>query len=112
MVNQAVDAQEKLLKDGVSARVVDMHTIKPLDEKLVIKCARETNAILTVEEHSVIGGLGGAVSEVLAENGSSTKFKRMGVQDMFCESGEPEELFEKYGLSTPHIVKTVKKLIK
>ena len=112
MVDQAVDAQEKLLKDGVSARVVDMHTIKPLDEKLVIKCARETNAILTVEEHSVIGGLGGAVSEVLAENGSSTKFKRMGVQDMFCESGEPEELFEKYGLSTPHIVKTVKKLIK
>jgi transketolase len=112
MVDQAVDAQEKLLKDGVSARVVDMHTIKPLDEKLVIKCARETNAILTVEEHSVIGGLGGAVSEVLAENGSSTKFKRMGVQDVFCESGEPEELFEKYGLSTPHIMKTVKKLIK
>ena len=112
MVAQAVDAQEKLSQDGVSARVVDMHTIKPLDEKLVIKCARETNAILTVEEHSVIGGLGGAVSEVLAENGSQTKFKRMGVQDMFCESGEPEELFEKYGLSTPHIVKTVKKLIK
>jgi transketolase len=112
MVAQAVDAQEKLSQDGVSARVIDMHTIKPLDEKLVIKCSRETNAILTVEEHSVIGGLGGAVSEVLAENGSQTKFKRMGVQDMFCESGEPEELFEKYGLSTPHIVKTVKKLIK
>ena len=112
MVDQAVDAQEKLLKEGVSVRVVDMHTIKPLDEKLVIKCARETNAILTVEEHSVIGGLGGAVSEVLAENGSSTRFKRMGVQDVFCESGEPEELFEKYGLSTPHIMKTVKKLIK
>jgi transketolase len=112
MVAQAVDAQEKLSQDGVSARVVDMHTIKPLDEKLVIKCARETNAILTVEEHSVIGGLGGAVSEVLAENGSSTKFKRMGVQDMFCESGEPEELFEKYGLSTSHIVKNVKKLLK
>jgi transketolase len=112
MVAQAVDAQEKLSQDGVSARVIDMHTIKPLDEKLVIKCARETNVILTVEEHSVIGGLGGAVSEVLAENGSPTKFKRMGVQDIFCESGEPEELFEKYGLSTPHIMKTVKKLIK
>jgi transketolase len=112
MVDHAVDAQEKLLKDGVSVRVVDMHTIKPLDEKLIIKCARETNTILTVEEHSVIGGLGGAVSEVLAENGSSIKFKRIGVQDMFCESGEPEELFEKYGLSTSHIVKTVKKLIK
>jgi len=112
MVNQAVDAHEKLLQDGVSARVVDMHTIKPLDERLVTKCARETNTILTVEEHSVIGGLGGAVSEVLAESGSSTKFKRMGVQDMFCESGEPEELFEKYGLSTSHIVNNVKKLIR
>jgi transketolase len=112
MVDHAVEAHEILLKDGVSARVVDMHTIKPLDERLVIKCAEETNAILTVEEHSIIGGLGGAVSEVLAESGLSIKFKRMGVQDMFCESGEPEDLFEKYGLSTAHIVKTVKKLIK
>jgi len=112
MVDQAVEAHEKLLQDGISARVVDMHTIKPLDEKLVIKCARETRSILTIEEHSVIGGLGGAVSEVLAESGLSIKFKRMGVQDMFCESGEPEELFEKYGLSTSHIVRNVKKLIK
>jgi len=112
MVDQAVEAREKLLQDGVSARIVDMHTIKPLDERLVIKCVRETNAILTVEEHSVIGGLGGAVSEVLAESGLSTKFKRIGVQDIFCESGEPKELFEKYGLSTSHIVKNVKKLIK
>ena len=112
MVDQAVEAHEQLLQDGVSARVVDMHTIKPLDEKLVIKCARETCTILTLEEHSIIGGLGGAVSEVLAESGLSTKFKRMGVQDMFCESGEPEELFEKYGLSTSHIVRNVKKLIK
>jgi transketolase len=112
MVDQAIEAHEKLLQEGVSARVVDMHTIKPLDERLVIKCARETNAILTVEEHSIIGGLGGAVSEVLAENGSSIKFKRMGVQDTFCESGEPAELFEKYGLSTSHIIKTVKKLIR
>ena len=112
MVDQAVEAHEELLKDGVSARVVDMHTIKPLDERLVIKCAEETNAVITVEEHSIIGGLGGAVSEVLAESGSSIKFKRMGVQDMFCESGEPEDLFEKYGLSISHIVKTVKKLIK
>lgn len=112
MVDQAIEAQETLLHDGVSARVVDMHTIKPLDERLVIKCARETNAILTLEEHSIIGGLGGAISEVLAESSSSIKFKRMGVQDIFCESGEPEQLFEKYGLSTAHVVKTVKKLIK
>jgi transketolase len=112
MVDQAVDAQELLASEGVSVRVIDMHTIKPLDEKLVLKCARDTNAIVTVEEHSVIGGLGGAVSEVLAESGSSVHFKRIGVQDMFCESGEPEELFDKYGLSTPHIIKTVKKLLK
>jgi transketolase len=112
MVDQAVDAQEQLAKEGVSARVVDMHTIKPLDEKLVLRCLRDTNAIVTVEEHSIIGGLGGAVSEVLAENGSSVHFQRIGVQDMFCESGEPEELFDKYGLSTSHIIKTVKKLLK
>lgn len=112
MVDQAVDAWEQLSKEGISARVVDMHTIKPLDEKLVLKCARQTNAVLTIEEHSVIGGLGGAVSEVIAENRLSVPFQRMGVQDIFCESGEPAELFEKYGLSTPHIVKNVKKLLK
>lgn len=112
MVDQAVDAQQRLSKQGVSVRVIDMHTIKPLDTKLVLKCARETNAIVTVEEHSVIGGLGGAVSEVLAESKMSVPFKRMGVDDVFCESGEPEELFEKYGLSTSHVVKTVKKLLK
>ncbi len=112
MVDQAVDAWEQLSKEGISARVIDMHTIKPLDEKLVLKCARQTKAVITIEEHSVIGGLGGAVSEVIAENHLAVPFKRMGVQDMFCESGEPEELFEKYGLSTPHIVKTVKKLLK
>jgi transketolase len=112
MVDQAVDAASLLSKEKISTRVIDMHTIKPLDEKLVLKCARETNVLLTVEEHSVIGGLGGAVSEVLAENSSGVTFKRLGVQDMFCESGEPEDLFEKYGLSTSHIVKTVKKLLK
>ena len=112
MVDQAVDAAERLAKERVSARVVDMHTIKPLDSRLVRKCAQETNAMVTMEEHSVIGGLGGAVSEVLAEEGSRVPFKRIGVQDMFCESGEPEELFQKYGLDAPHIVTTVKKLLK
>jgi len=112
MVDQAVDAHEQLAKEGVSARVVDMHTIKPLDEKLLMKCVKETNAMVTVEEHSIIGGLGGAVSEMLAENATAVPFKRIGVQDMFCESGEPDELFDKYGLSTPHIIKTVKTLLK
>jgi transketolase len=112
MVNQAIDAAEQLSTEGISSCVVDMYTIKPLDEKLVLKCAKKTNAMITIEEHSIIGGLGGAVSEVLAEGGIVPRFKRMGVQDMFCESGEPDDLFEKYGLSTPFIVKTVKKLLK
>jgi transketolase len=112
MVDQALEAHEQLSKEGISARVIDMHTIKPLDEKLVLKCARDTQGIITIEEHSIIGGLGSAVAEVLAENSCSIKFKRIGVQDIFCESGEPEELFEKYGLNASHIVKTAKKLMK
>jgi transketolase len=112
MVDQAVEASERLAHEGISVRVIDMHTIKPLDIALVLKCGNETNAIVTVEEHSVIGGLGGAVSEILAENGSGVAFKRMGVQDIFCESGEPEELFEKYGLNASHIMKTIKGLAK
>ncbi len=112
MVDQAVDAAEKLSANKISVRVVDMHTIKPLDKRLVLKCARDTNAIVTAEEHSVIGGLGGAVSEILAESKVAVPFKRIGVQDIFCESGEPDELFEKYGLSASHIVKTAKKLMK
>jgi transketolase len=110
-VDQAVDAAEKLSSGGLSARVVDMHTIKPLDEALVLQCAQKSNAMVTIEEHSVIGGLGGAVSEVLAEHSSGIPFKRIGVQDMFCESGEPDELFKKYGLNAPHIVKTIKTLL-
>ena len=112
MVDQALEAHEQLSKEGISARVIDMHTIKPLDEKLVLKCARDTQGIITIEEHSIIGGLGSAVAEVLAENSCAIKFKRIGVQDIFCESGEPEELFEKYGLNVASIVKTAKKLMK
>ncbi len=111
MVDQAVEASERLAQDKISARVVDMHTVKPLDSALILKCGKDTNAIITVEEHSVIGGLGGAISEILAEKCSGVTFKRMGVQDIFCESGEPEDLFEKYGLNASHIVKTVKELI-
>ena len=112
MVNQAMDASEQLTKQGISVRVVDMHTIKPLDTSLILKCARETKAVITAEEHSIIGGLGGAVAEVLAENGSAVPLKRIGVNDRFCESGEPDDLFEKYGLSTHHIIKTVTQLMK
>jgi len=111
MVDPALDASKSLSKLGISVRVIDMHTIKPLDERLVLRCAHDTNAVITIEEHSVIGGLGSAVSELLAENGSSVRFRRMGINDIFCESGDPKDLLEKYGLNEKHIVKTVKELM-
>lgn len=98
-------------EEDIKVRVVDMHTIKPLDEKLVLKSARETNGIITTEEHSIIGGIGSAVSEVLAENGVGTKFLRMGIKDIFCESGDPSDLLDKYKLNEKHIIKNVKKIL-
>jgi len=112
MVDYVLDARKELLKDGIKARIIDMHTIKPIDKKLILSCANETNAIITAEEHSIIGGLGSAVSEILAEKSCSCKFKRIGVQDIFCESGKPSDLFEKYELNAKHIAKTVKELLK
>ena len=112
MVQPAIEAHDTLRKQGIHARVIDMHTIKPLDERLVIKCAKETNAIITVEEHSIIGGLGSAVAETLADQGKTTKFMRMGIKDKFCESGDAHDLLDKYGLTAEHIVKNVKKLVK
>lgn len=112
MVEPALEARKTLLKQGIKARVIDMHTIKPLDEKLVIKCAKETNGIITAEEHSIIGGLGAAVAEILTEKAVKTKFLRMGIKDVFCESGEPADLLEKYELNEKHMVKKTKKLLK
>lgn len=112
MVEPALEARKTLLKHGIKARVIDMHTIKPLDEKLVIKCAKETNAIITAEEHSIIGGLGAAVAEIFAEKNISTKFFRMGIRDVFCESGDPSDLLDKYELNDKHMVKNAKKLLK
>ena len=111
MVEPALEAKKELSKEGIDVRVVDMHTIKPLDEKLVLKCAKETNAIITAEEHSIIGGLGAAVAELLAENTSNVKFLRMGIKDVFCESGAPADLLEKYELNEKHMVKFAKKLL-
>lgn len=112
MVDTAIEAQKTLLKQRIQTRVIDMHTIKPLDTKIVIKAARETNALITAEEHSIIGGLGSAVAETLAENEVCGKFIRMGIKDVFCESGEPKDLLEKYELNEQHIVKKIKTLIK
>lgn len=112
MVDPALDAHKALQRQGIHVRVIDMHTIKPLDEKLVLKCAQQTNAIITIEEHSVIGGLGSAVAETLVEHHCPAKFKRMGIQDQFCESGDPKDLLEKYGLNAKHIERQVKKILK
>lgn len=111
MVEPALEAQKILKKDKISARVIDMHTLKPLDEKLILKCAKETNAIITAEEHSIIGGLGAAVAEILADKNIDIKFHRMGIKDIFCESGSPSDLLEKYQLNEKHMVKFAKKLV-
>jgi len=113
MVDVAMDAYALLKKKGVSARIVDMHTIKPLDEELIRKCVKDTGAIITIEEHSVIGGLGGAIAETLAEQcgSDSVAFQRMGIYDMFCESGEPDALLEKYKLNAKHLSKNAVKLL-
>ena len=114
MVDPAIDAQTELKKKGISTQVIDMHTIKPLDEKLILKAARDTGAIITLEEHSVIGGLGAAVAETIMEQytGSPIRFLRMGIRDQFCESGNPADLLEKYHLNTKHIVKKAEQMLK
>jgi transketolase len=112
MVEPALEARKELKKEGLDLKVIDMHTIKPIDTKLVIKCIKETNGIITAEEHSIIGGLGSAVAEIIAENNFSIKFNRMGIKDIFCESGNPPDLLEKYKLNVKHMVKNVKNMLK
>ncbi len=109
MVNEALIAAEELAAKGIDARVIDMHTIKPLDEEIIIKAAQETGAIVTAEEHSVIGGLGSAVAEVVVKN-CPVKMAMVGQQDVFGESGKPDELREKYGMTADNIVKAVEGL--
>ncbi len=111
MVNEAMMAAEKLAEEGIEIRVIDMHTIKPLDKEIIIKAAKETGAIVTAEEHSVIGGLGGAVAEVTAQE-CPVKIAMVGQQDTFGESGKPGELKAKYGMTAADIEKAVKKLVK
>ena len=104
MTAKALDAAETLAKQGVQAEVINVHTIKPLDEETVIASAKKTGKVVTAEEHSIIGGLGSAVAEVLARQ-CPTKQAFVGVQDSFGESGSPNDLPEKYGLTTEAIVK-------
>jgi len=105
MVHEALKAAESLEEKGVDARVLNLHTIKPIDQDLIVKAAEETGAVITAEEHNIIGGLGSAVAEVLSEN-MPVPLKRIGVEDTFGESGKPAELLEKYGLTQDKIYKT------
>ncbi|MCR5194808.1 MAG: transketolase family protein [Pseudobutyrivibrio sp.] len=109
-VNESLEAAKKLAEDGIDAEVINIHTIKPLDADLIIKSASKTGKVVTVEEHSVIGGLGGAVAEVLSEK-CPTKMLRIGVQDTFGESGPAVKLLEKYELDAAGIYKQIKAFV-
>lgn len=110
-VSSALEAAEKLKEDGIDAEIVNIHTIKPIDRELVIASAKKTGKVVTAEEHSVIGGLGSAVAEVLSEE-APTKLLRIGVGDVFGESGPAKELVAKYGLDGTGIYEKVKKFVK
>ena len=110
MVHLALEAREILAAEGVSARVVNIHTIKPLDTDLITACAEETGAIVTAEEHSIIGGLGSAVAECLAD-ACPTPLERVGVRDTFGKSGTVPALLEKFGLTAPEIAAAARRAI-
>lgn len=111
MVHPALEAKELLKQEGINARVINIHTIKPIDADIIVKAAKETGVIVTAEEHSVIGGLGSAVAEVLVENYPVPLF-RVGVQDKFGKSGKPDKLLEMYGLTAADIAKRTKEALK
>jgi transketolase len=111
MIHQALAAAEILKAKGVSAEVIHMPVIKPLDEKLIITSAKKTGKVLTIEEHSIIGGLGSAVAETFSEK-FPVSLKRIGMNDQFAESGDPEALFEKYGLTGKNAAKEALKMFK
>lgn len=109
-VARALDSAEALVQEGISARVVNMSTIKPIDVELLTACAEETGCMVTAEDHNVLGGLGGAVSEALVK-ACPIPVEFVGVNDTIGESGEPDELAEKYGLTGSHITEAVKKVL-
>ena len=109
-VANCLEAAEKLAADGIDAKVINIHTIKPLDEELVVAAAKETGKVVTVEEHSVIGGLGSAVCDVLSEK-APTKTMKIGINDVFGESGPAAELVKKFGLDADSIYERVKAFV-
>ena len=104
VVNQALKAQEELKEKNINVRVIDVHTIKPIDEEMIIKCAKETKRLISIEDHNIIGGLGSAISEVLTSK-MPTKLERMGINDEFGKSGKAEELLHYYNLDAEAIIK-------
>lgn len=106
-VSQAIKAKEELEKEGINIRVVDIHTIKPIDSNLIIKCAKETKKLISIEDHNIIGGLGSAISEVLTES-YPTKLIRLGIKDVFGKSGTAEELMKYFGITSRQIVEMFK----
>ncbi|SET75674.1 transketolase subunit B [Lacrimispora sphenoides] len=110
MIPQALKAAEELEKEGIHAAVVNMHTIKPIDKDIILKMNETCKGIVTIEEHSVIGGLGSAVAEVLAGH-MGARFAALGIQDKFGKSGKPEELFETYGLTAEHVAEACRNIL-
>lgn len=110
-VSESLAAAKKLAEDGISAEVINMHTIKPLDEDAIVKAAEKTGRIVTVEEHSVIGGLGSAVCDVVAEK-APAKVLKIGINDVFGESGPAVQLIQKYGLDSESIYEKIKAFVK
>lgn len=110
MVHIAMEAKELLAADGINARIINIHTVKPIDRDLIIRAAAETGAIVTAEEHNVIGGLGSAVAEVVVEN-CPVPVKMVGIQDKFGKSGKPGALMEMYGLTASNIAAKAKEAI-
>ena len=110
MVNEALEAAKLLKNEGISARVVDMATIKPIDREILIDSAKKTGAIVTAEEHNVLGGLGGAVAEVICET-VPVPVLRVGVEDVFGKSGPAVELLHIFGLDAAHIVEKAKQAV-
>ena len=107
MVGYCLDAAQELEKQGICAQVLNMHTIKPIDRDAVLRCAKNVGKIVTVEEHSVIGGLGDAVGDVLLQNGCSASLCKLGVQDRFGQSGKPQDVLHEYGLTVPDLTQAI-----
>jgi transketolase len=110
MVYKAIEAAQELAKEGIDAEVINMHTIKPLDEKAILATAQKTGCVVTAEEHMINGGLGDSVAQVLSRN-NPTPQEYVGVNDTFGESATPDELMKKYNIDTADVIKAVKKVI-